>query len=338
MKKLLGLLLAMLLLCGVALAEDADYVGTWNLVGAEMNGAPIDLTVLKLEMSMELRDDHTCTLTNMGVPEEGTWALDDAGVAVTDSTAVVQNFVLVNGKLEGARENMKIIFARKADAAAYADTWVLTRMEVMGQKVDAISAGQEMIVVLLETGECVVVVSENGEEIQDQGVWSETEDGVVLTDGEDPLYLSYDAAEDVMFMEQSGGRMVLTRFDKSALSPVGGLTLADFEGTWNMHSVVSQSLIFTPETAGTDICIQMKEGKGYVKETVSGETFEYFGVCELQEYPEYNMTALYLMLVDETGAQNGSGLELYLFNNGQLVWIAMYGDGSENWYYFDRAE
>ena len=117
MKKFLGMLLAVLLLCGAAFAEDADYTGLWVMTGGEVNGQSYTAEQLQMEVSMELLEGGACTLTISGEVEEGTWAVTSTGVTSTDSTGVEDVYTLQDGMLVAAVEGINLVFCRESEAA-----------------------------------------------------------------------------------------------------------------------------------------------------------------------------------------------------------------------------
>ena len=158
MKKLLSLLLALAMALGMtAFAEAADYLGYWELTGAEASGIAVDLSALGLEMTMELYEDGTCTLVAMGETEEGVWVETENGIAVTDADAATMEMVLTeDGALATEQDGVTLLFTLAEYAmplsgltvADFNGDWTFVYAETMGQLIDAASAGVEMRIVL----------------------------------------------------------------------------------------------------------------------------------------------------------------------------------------------
>ena len=92
MKKGLSILvaLAMLLTLAVpALAEAASVAGVWTMTAMISSGVEIDPVSMGMEMSMDLAEDGTGTLTAFGVGSEVTWTFDGATLDVTDPDGTV---------------------------------------------------------------------------------------------------------------------------------------------------------------------------------------------------------------------------------------------------------
>ena len=349
MKKFLGMLLAVLLLCGAAIAEDVDYTGLWVMTGGEVNGQSYTAEQLQMEVSMELLEGGACTLTISGEAEEGTWAVGENGVTVTDSTEVAQFFALQDGNLVAEEEGMKMIFARGGDAAFYVDTWILISLEANGQTIDPLSQGLDMSVQFNADGTCVLYASG----MEDLGTWAVTSTGVTSIDstGVEDVYTLQDGK---LVAVVEGINLVFCRESEAAMLeeaqtelpvpeeylyavPLSGVEAAAFDGTWTLSwaNVMNQN-IYGKEDLGMNIEIQLQGGMGYVKEVYASGTDEYFGVTQTDEIADVG-TVLYLFFVDEKGEQNGNGMVFFLFDSDQLVWEAQYSDGSWILYYFERV-
>ncbi len=126
MKKLSALLLALMLaatMCFGALAEEVNYAGTWVLTTITSEGASMDPAMLGFEMYIILNEDGTCTLSTMGMVEEGAWAPAEGGIALTDASGVTQTITYRDGTLVLASEGVEMILTPgevTADETSYA--------------------------------------------------------------------------------------------------------------------------------------------------------------------------------------------------------------------------
>jgi len=121
MKKLLSLpLVLLMLLCGMAFAEAADYVGVWELTSVEFDGthyAPEDMGV---DMTMTLNRDGSALLDSGSVsgPAQGYWVETSRGITVYDDVDNPMALVLSNGKLvSDIKYGLKMNYTRRAAAS-----------------------------------------------------------------------------------------------------------------------------------------------------------------------------------------------------------------------------
>lgn len=337
MKKLLCMLLAaMMLLCGVAFAEAVDYVGLWTLTGAEMGGMPVDLSLIGLSMTMDLRADNTCTLTAMGMPEEGTWAADAAGLVVTDSYGDPQAFVMVEGKLEATQEGMKIIFSRAGDAASFVGVWVMTGMVANGVEMGTETMsmfGLTLTLTLNADGTCVV----DGMGQTDSGTWAVTANGVAITDPTETLEFVY--VDDMLVMDDAGSQMMLTRegaapaiVETAAAEPVMNVPAEDFEGAWELTTANLFGMNVTAADMGVTMSFNLAAGQGTYLEGDDTALYE-LPVTYTVTDPEGEPTVLTLLYQDATMAEPVELLALNMLADGRLR-LSVSLEGMEVLYYF----
>lgn len=337
MKKLLCMLLAaMMLLCGAAFAEAADYTGEWVLTGAEMGGMPVDLSLIGLVMTMDLRADNTCTLTTMGVPEEGTWAADAAGLVVTDSYGDPQTFVMVDGKLEATQDGMKLIFSRMGDAAAYLGVWVMTGMESSGVQMGVATMemfGLTMTLTLNADGTCVV----DGMGQTESGTWRATAQGISITDPTETVEFVYE--NDMLITEQGGSKMMLTRegaphavVEAVAAEPVMNVPAEAFEGAWELTTANVFGMNVTAADMGVTMSFNLAAGQGTYLEGDDTTLYELpvtYTVTDAEGEP----TVLTLLYQDATMAEPVELLALNMLADGRLR-LSVSMEGMEVLYYF----
>lgn len=323
MKKLLSMLLALMLLCGcAAFAEAADCTGLWNLTGAEMNGAPVDLSLIGLTMSLDLRADGTCTITTIGVPEEGAWTVEADGVVVTDSKGDPLTFVMADGKLASEKSGMKIIFSRAADASTFVGNWVLTGMIAGGVEMgpDTMAMfGLTMVLNLNEDGSCVMDASGEVE----TGVWYTTANGVVIDDQIEAVTFTY--TDDMLVTEADGSVMMLTRegaapaiTEAMGVAAMAGVPAEAFEGKWELATANVFGMELTAADMGTFITFDLAQGKGiYTEGDASGEEIQLEIAYEVIE-TEGEATLLTLLYQDATMAEPVELLAMNLLEDGRL--------------------
>lgn len=337
MKKLLCMLLAAMMLLGcAAFAEAVDYIGMWTLTGAEMAGTPIDLSLIGLEMSMDLREDGTCTLTTMGETEEGTWTADAAGAVVTDAHGEPQVFTMVDDKMEANQEGMKIIFSRAGDAASFVGKWVMTGMVANGVEMGTETMsmfGLTLTLTLNEDGTCVV----DGMGQKESGTWTATPAGVAITDPTETLEFAY--VDDMLVMDDAGSRMMLTRegaapaiVEKAAAAPVMNVPAEAFEGTWELTSANVFGMDITAADMGVTMSFDLAAGAGTYLEGDDTSLYE-VPITYTVTDPEGEPTLLTLLYQDETLTEPMELLVLNMLDDGRLL-CAIEMDGMEISYYF----
>lgn len=354
MKKLTAALLCVLLamtLCFCAAAEAVDYTGKWLLTAVEMAGMSFDPSALGMEMSMILNADGTCTMNAMGVEDAGTWVATETGVDMTDSEGTVDSFALVDGKLTAEQEGMKIVFTHESDIAAETETteettaavtvpadyvgqWKLTSMTVSGMSMDPAALGLEMTMTLNADGTCTMAAM--GE--TDAGTWVKTETGIEMTDSEGTVD-AYTLADGQLTAEQDGAKIAFsyvgaaeTADEGEYVMPRANVPMADFNGTWVFSYLELNGEYYEPAAVGMEATIVIEDSKGkcdFAYDDGTSESYDF--ECELEEIAEVG-TVLYAMFLDPaTGAQDGSGLALQLYEDGELVWYVEDENGS--WFY-----
>lgn len=127
MKKLASVILAAILTLSLlpALAEEADFLGTWYLTVEQMGETQISAADLGLEISAEVAADGTIVLSTNFTEEteEATWRREDGQILVTldgvDLTVTLADGQLeLTGEVEGSA--VTLIFSRTAPELATA--------------------------------------------------------------------------------------------------------------------------------------------------------------------------------------------------------------------------
>lgn len=353
MKKLLAMLLALAMMLGcVAFGEGVDYTGTWVLAAVETQGMKIEADMLSLyagilgldmNMTMTLNADGTMTMSMMGMTEAGTWAATENGVAITDDEETLE-LPYQDGMLRMEQAGTAMMLAREgaaaqADAAVQADpnaagynyvgTWVLSGVEVFGIAMAPSAVGVAGDMALYEDGTCTLTMMDESQE----GTWAATETGITTTDAQGVVD-TYQLVNGELVAEQDGMKLIFTLY-----APLRGLTVADFNGVWSLdyaevydYTAMTQNF-YEAEELGMTMELTLADGKGHMVMTSGGETEERDAECVVEEMEDY-CSMMYFMLLDETGAQDGSGLMLMMYPGAELTWYE-YDSAADVEYYYN---
>ena len=186
MKKLISIVLILCMACMMipAVAEESSLLGTWYLKEAVSGEMTLDVSMLGMNMSIELKEDGTAVVVTAygeeSASKEGTWAQDGDAVTVTVDGQPGQ-LAYADGTLVMEQEGGKMIFTQEVPEAAtptttlidaeseeaFFGTWELSSMEIMGQvvPVSLLSGfGIEMTASMtIEAGKAILAFSFNGE-------------------------------------------------------------------------------------------------------------------------------------------------------------------------------
>lgn len=209
MRKLISIVLILCMACMMipAVAEENSLIGTWYLKEAVSGEMTLDVSMLGMSMSIELKEDGTAEVVTAYGEEssakEGTWTQDGETVTVTADGEPGQ-LTFADGTLIMEQEGGKMIFTQEVPEAAtpsttlieaeseeaFFGTWELSSMEIMGQLVPvALLSGFGMDItaaLTIEAGKAILSFSFNGEA-------KETEIPTTFTEGK--LALSAEETE-----------------------------------------------------------------------------------------------------------------------------------------------
>ena len=129
--------------------EKVEYVGMWELTGVKAAGLTLAPDQMGLQMTLYVYEDGTCEMVTLGVPEQGTWAEVEGGIAITDASADTLVFAVQDGALVAEQEGMTLIltpaeYAQPMSGLTAADfngEWVFVYAEYMGQVLDTEALG-----------------------------------------------------------------------------------------------------------------------------------------------------------------------------------------------------
>ncbi len=163
MKKLFAVIIAlMMLLSAAAMAESADFLGDWYLIGIESEGTTYSPGAFGMSMSMTLNEDGTAYVESVqgSDPEasEGTWILDGDALTVTIDDDEPQTFVLVDEMLVTEDEDSVMVFGREpeeievytpaevieAEETDFDGSWTAFKYGMDGVFMDAATIGMDM--------------------------------------------------------------------------------------------------------------------------------------------------------------------------------------------------
>lgn len=213
MKKGLSVLvaLAMLLTLAVpALAEAASVAGVWTMTAMISSGVDIDPVSMGMEMSMDLAEDGTGTLTAFGVGSEVTWTFDGATLDVTDPDGTVSFELQEDGTLRADISGMETIWSSGAadspeaapvetpavatdvEDGAAVGVWQLVSASAANIAVDLQAMGLEILIEFAEDGTCTMTT--NG--VSETGAWTQDGANISMTDDASGTELVFQMLED----------------------------------------------------------------------------------------------------------------------------------------------
>lgn len=206
-------------------AEPVSYVGAWALSEIRSGEVVMDPAMMGMDMSIVLNEDGTCTLSTMGMTEQGTWAATEGGVSLTDAAGTTNVFTYRDGALVLASEGIEMILTPAAPAeepeyanilpnltlADFAGAWELDHVESTYGWYSAADLGAGMTVVI--TDDDAVITMSNTEQTISYNALLATEEadglGTILwasfldeagePDGTGMMFLLYDDGQLVWY-------------------------------------------------------------------------------------------------------------------------------------------
>ena len=164
MKKLIAVILTLALsTLAVAMAETADYLGTWYLNEMTMGDASFAPAAMGMDLTMEIKEDGTAVLTAPSEEEAeqaATWTLDGETLTVTvdgeDMTLTLQDGALKEGGMGMCFGREKVeaevyepaAVVEDAVEADYAGTWKSKYMEMEGNYIQASMFSMDLTAVI----------------------------------------------------------------------------------------------------------------------------------------------------------------------------------------------
>lgn len=287
MKKLVALLLALMLCLGVALAEDADIIGTWYLNEVASNGMSFDPATLGLDVTMTFDEDEKATTVSGEETTVSYWRKngDEYFTPFNDGLLV---FAPQDGNLVGEMDGVQMTFGReraevevydfgeaKTDAAMedYNGFWDAVEVEMLGMQLPMADVGLTMQM-MVQDG--TVVISDGN---NTGGSEASFEEGVLVIDGmRAQLHESNGEYVLVLPMEVPvEGQMISMKvlFQKFDGDPANFVlpepfdfgeaqtdaTMEDYNGDWYADMVDSQGKQMSMEEWGISMQLCVEDGK-----------------------------------------------------------------------------
>ncbi len=211
--------------------------------------------------------------------------------------------------------------------------WTLNTIEEGGVSADAFGLGVNGSLLLNEQGSCLLELLDSTL----NGTWAETEDGIVLTFGDDFTLIFTTSAIGALTTEFGGKTLTFTLAVADENSKMlTGQTMEDFNGEWVFVNARYMSQVSDAETLDMNINLQIQDGKGHMEQIRNGSTEAFDAVCELMELEQ--VTVMYLIPIDPaTDKPAGTTLFLMLLDNGKLVWWGYDDAGYSIFYNFENA-
>ena len=241
MKKGLSVLvaLAMLLTLAVpALAEAASVAGVWTMTAMISSGVEIDPVSMGMEMSMDLAEDGTGTLTAFGVGSEVTWTFDGATLDVTDPDGTVSFELQEDGTLRADISGMETIWSSGAadspeaapvetpavatdvEDGAAVGVWQLASASAANIAVDLQAMGLEILIEFAEDGTCTMTT--NG--VSETGAWTQDGANISMTDDVSGTELVFQMLEDGTLLVDLQGMQMTFAYVGEAIEVENGAT------------------------------------------------------------------------------------------------------------------
>ena len=251
MKKGLSVLvaLAMLLTLAVpALAEAASVAGVWTMTAMISSGVEIDPVSMGMEMSMDLAEDGTGTLTAFGVGSEVTWTFDGATLDVTDPDGTVSFELQEDGTLRADISGMETIWSSGAadspeaapvetpavatdvEDGAAVGVWQLVSASAANIAVDLQAMGLEILIEFAEDGTCTMTT--NG--VSETGAWTQDGANISMTDDASGAELVFQMLEDGTLLVDLQGMQMIFTYVGEAIEAEGGATGETSEAAFSL--------------------------------------------------------------------------------------------------------
>ncbi len=327
MKKITCMLLTLVMLLGmVAFAESTDLAGEWKLSLLSDGEDEYNPADLGMDMVMVLAADGTAKVVTAGQEDmNGTWIATADGANITiegDEMA----FALMEGFLVMDDGDIIMLFEK----VGLAGVWYLMTMSDGETEYSVADIGMDMILTLYNDGSAVFAVT--GEE-DENGTWTEIENGVEVTIDGDPLvFILTDGA---LVADMEGVVMVFGREKVEAFapgSPIAAASVEDFNGTWSCVKIDMMDIVMSADLMGVEGSVITIANGAFTQENIYSDT-DFWG--------ENNVLTGSAALVDGSLSLTGAGLEDYtvtLYDSGILAVVEMYAGVIPVTFYYELAE
>lgn len=218
MRRMLGIIMALLLFATPAIAQNATVEGDWELIAIVIDGVTYEnLAQQGMLVTMRLEADGTGVQTVNDEEYPCTWTEADGAILIDDGNGSMSYILQSDGTLAGEDQvGDSMVFARAAAADSAAGAWELTGAEADGIIITDISTLNVELRLLLDADGTGMLASSEGE-----GVCTWTQSGSAVT-------VAVEDGESISFTLQPDGTLtwiiddvtlILNRTDAAAIAP-----------------------------------------------------------------------------------------------------------------------
>lgn len=218
MRRMLGIIMALLLFAAPAVAQNATVEGDWELIAIVIEGVTYEnLAQQGMLVTMRLEADGTGVQTVNDEEYPCTWTEADGAILIDDGNGSMAYVLQSDGTLAGEDQvGDSMVFARAAAADSAAGAWELTGAEADGIIITDISTLNVELRLLLDADGTGMLTSSEGE-----GVCTWTQSGSAVA-------VAVEDGESISFTLQPDGTLtwiiddvtlILNRTDAAAIAP-----------------------------------------------------------------------------------------------------------------------
>lgn len=218
MRRMLGIIMALLLFATPAIAQNATVEGDWELIAIVIDGVTYEnLAQQGMLVTMRLEADGTGVQTVNDEEYPCTWTEADGAILIDDGNGSMSYILQSDGTLAGEDQvGDSMVFARAAAADSAAGAWELTGAEAEGIVITDTSTLDVELSLLLNADGTGMLTSSEGE-----GVCTWTQSGSAVA-------VAVEDGESISFTLQPDGTLtwiiddvtlILNRTDAAAIAP-----------------------------------------------------------------------------------------------------------------------
>ena len=218
MRRMLGIIMALLLFATPAIAQNATVEGDWELIAIVIEGVTYEnLAQQGMLVTMRLEADGTGVQTVNDEEYPCTWTEADGAILIDDGNGSMSYILQSDGTLAGEDQvGDSMVFARAAAADSVAGAWELTGAETEGIVITDTSTLDVELSLLLNADGTGMLTSSEGE-----GVCTWTQSGSAVA-------VAVEDGESISFTLQPDGTLtwiiddvtlILNRTDAAAIAP-----------------------------------------------------------------------------------------------------------------------
>lgn len=218
MRRMLGIIMALLLFATPAIAQNATVEGDWELIAIVIEGVTYEnLAQQGMLVTMRLEADGTGVQTVNDEEYPCTWTEADGAILIDDGNGSMSYILQSDGTLAGEDQvGDSMVFARAAAADSAAGAWELTGAEADGIIITDISTLNVELSLLLDADGTGMLASSEGE-----GACTWTQSGSTVM-------VAVEDGESISFTLQPDGTLtwiiddvtlILNRTDAAAIAP-----------------------------------------------------------------------------------------------------------------------